>query len=153
MSRQSFVKTVEQLFKENAVDPQVKEYFTQNFFKSTRKSSADLERAEAIKSSILEVVRGADKLMDRNEIGRKIEALMAEGTLRNEKGEIAFNSVTAYANQLVEQGLLEKKEVRERKSKRVKYQAVSQLQSVYTGQIFNFTPGFLDEVELEAASN
>jgi hypothetical protein len=123
MSKQSFTQTVEQLFQANGVEGEVLDYFVKNY-KTARKNSRELERADAIKAAILSVLKEEQKLMDRNEIGQKVDSLVEASFIRNSKGHVSFNSITSFANQLVEQGLVSRQEVRERKAKRVKYQVV-----------------------------
>jgi hypothetical protein len=120
MSRQSFTKTVERLFQENGVAEEVLDYFVKNY-KSARVSARETERAEAIRSAIVQVLQDNTELMDRNQIGQKLDSLVDAAFMRNEKGHIAYNAITSYANQLVAEGVLQRAEVRERKAKRVKY--------------------------------
>ena len=61
--------------------------------------------------------------MDRTEIGNALydAGEFAEEYLVNEKGTVAYNSITAYANQLVNEGCLKKDEIRVGKVKRIVY--------------------------------
>jgi hypothetical protein len=119
MSRKTFVEVVERLFAENSVDALAIEYFGKTYL-TPRTNSKDVERAQAIKAAILNVLVGSGGALDRYEIGDKA-AVELGGLLLNEKGTVAYNSVTAHANQLVESGVLRKQEVKVGKAKRVKY--------------------------------
>lgn len=119
MSRKTFVEVVEKLFAENSVDAVAVEYFAKNFL-TPKTSSKEVERASAIKAAIMNVIVNSNTPLDRYEIGDAAATALGD-TLKNEKGGIAYNSITAHANALVEAGMLHKQEVKVGKAKRVKY--------------------------------
>jgi hypothetical protein len=119
MSRKTFVEVVEKLFAENSVDAVAVEYFSKNFL-TAKTNSKEVERASAIKAAIMNVLVNAGTALDRYEIADK--AILELGdVLKNEKGGLAYNSITAHANALVEAGMLTKQEVKIGKAKRMKY--------------------------------
>jgi hypothetical protein len=61
--------------------------------------------------------------MDRTEIANIIydAGEFPEEYLLNDKGTVAYNSITAYANQMVTAGILSKQEVKNGKFKRMVY--------------------------------
>lgn len=122
MSRKTFVEVVEKLFAENSVDAVAVEYFAKNFL-TAKVSSKEVERASAIKAAILNAVVGSEVALDRYEIAEKAVVELGD-VLKNEKGGLAYNSITAYANALVEAGILSKAEVKVGKAKRMKYRTV-----------------------------
>jgi Fe2+ or Zn2+ uptake regulation protein len=116
MSRQSFIQAVEALFDGSEVSTEAREYFVKNF-KTAKTSAKDVARATQIREAILAALKNRGELMDRYELADKMDAEI----ITNDKGGLAYNSVTAYANQLVEEGLVQRKEVKVGKAKRVKY--------------------------------
>jgi hypothetical protein len=83
------------------------------------------EKATVVKEAILDLLKAYDsQAFDRTEIGNELynAGEFPEEYLLNDKGTIAYNSITAFANQLVAEGQLKKIEVRVGKTKKVKYQ-------------------------------
>lgn len=119
MSRKTFVEVVEKLFAENSVDAVAVEYFAKNFL-TAKTNSKEVERASAIKTAIMNVLVNAGTALDRYEIADKAAAQLGD-LLKNDKGGLAYNSITAHANALVEAGMLAKQEVKIGKAKRMKY--------------------------------
>lgn len=124
MSKAKFIEVVESLFQIHPVDAEVVAYFEKTI-KAKRVNSKDVEKAQTIKKAILELLTKEAKPMDRTQIGNAIydAGEFNEEFLLNEKGEVAYNSITAYANQLVSEGSLKKDEVKSGKVKRVVYSA------------------------------
>jgi len=123
MSKAKFIEVVESLFQIHPVDAEVVEYFNTTV-KAKRVSKKEVEKSETVRNAILACLQeNAGKMLDRVEIGNMLynKAEFTEEFLLNEKGEIAFNSITAYANQLVNEGKLRKEEIRLGKIKKVKY--------------------------------
>jgi hypothetical protein len=119
MSKKTFVEVVERLFAENSVDAVAVEYFAKNFL-TAKPNAKDAERGAAIKAAILNVITRKNATLDRYEIGDAVAAELGDLML-NAKGDVAYNSITAHANALVEAGSLRKQEVKVGKAKRVKY--------------------------------
>ena len=125
MSKVSFISTVESLFATNEVSPEVVEYFNKTV-KAKKVNKKEIEKASVLKTAILDfLTANAGTAFDRNEIGQKLfdNADIDEKFLLNDKDQIAFNSITAFANQLVASGEVTKFEVKIGKAKKVKYQA------------------------------
>lgn len=124
MSKAKFIEVVEGLFQIHPVDAEVVAYFEKTI-KAKRVNSKDVEKAQTIKKAILELLTKEAKPMDRTQIGNAIydAGEFNEEFLLNEKGEVAYNSITAYANQLVSEGSLKKDEVKVGKAKRIVYSA------------------------------
>lgn len=91
--------------------------------KAKKVNKKEQEKATVMKSAILNLLVAEGKQLDRTEIGDKLynAGEFEEEFLLNEKGTIAYNSITAFANQLVAEGKLNKEEVRVGKTKKVKY--------------------------------
>jgi hypothetical protein len=125
MSKAKFVEVVNSLFELHPVDGEAKEYF-EKVIKAKRVNSKDVEKSKVIKEAILKFLREYKGTgFDRVEIGNALYdgGEFPEEFLLNEKGEVAYNSITAYANQLVNDGSISKDEVKVGKTKRVKYVA------------------------------
>jgi hypothetical protein len=125
MSKVSFINAVESLFATNEVSPEVVEYFNKTV-KAKKVNKKEIEKASVLKTAILDfLTANAGTAFDRNEIGQKLfdNADIDEKYLLNDKDQIAFNSITAFANQLVASGEVSKFEVKIGKAKKVKYQA------------------------------
>ena len=124
MSKAKFIAVVESLFQIHPVDADVREYFEKTI-KAKRVNSKDVEKAKTIKTAILNLLQTTQKPMDRTQIGKALydAGEFNEEFLLNEKGEIAYNSITAYANQLVAENVINKDEVKNGKVKRVVYSA------------------------------
>jgi hypothetical protein len=125
MSKATFIQTVESLFATNAVSPEVKLYF-ETTVKAKKINKKEIEKANIVKSAILEfLTANAGTAFDRTEIGDTLHdsGNYDENTFMNDKGTgVAYNSITAFANQLVASGDIVKFEVKVGKSKKVKYQ-------------------------------
>jgi hypothetical protein len=124
MSKAKFIEVVESLFQVHPVDLQAVEYFEKTV-KAKRVNSKDVEKAKVIKDAILRLLATSGRAMDRTEIGNALYdgAEFPEDYLVNDKGTVAYNSITAYANQLVTEGLLQKSEIKAGKVKRIVYVA------------------------------
>ena len=125
MSKATFISTVESLFATNEVSPEVVSYF-ETTVKAKKVNKKEVAKANVLKTAILELLQAnTGTALDRNEIGQKLfdNADIDEQYLLNDKDQIAFNSITAFANQLVASGEINKFEVKVGKAKRVKYQA------------------------------
>jgi hypothetical protein len=125
MSKATFISTVESLFATNEVSPEVVSYF-ETTVKAKKVNKKEVAKANVLKTAILELLQvNTGTALDRNEIGQKLfdNADIDEQYLLNDKDQIAFNSITAFANQLVASGEINKFEVKVGKAKKVKYQA------------------------------
>jgi hypothetical protein len=124
MSKAKFVEVVNSLFQMHPVDAEAVEYFEKTV-KAKRVNVKEVEKAKVVKQAILDLLVKTDKALDRTEIGNALydAGEFAEDYLVNEKGTVAYNSITAYANQLVNEGCLKKDEIRVGKVKRVVYSA------------------------------
>jgi hypothetical protein len=126
MSKSSFISTVENLFSTNAVSQEVRLYF-ETTVKAKKVNKKEVAKANTLKSAILDfLVANAGTAFDRTEIGNALwdNPEIDEKILENSKQDgIAYNSITAFANQLVANGDIVKFEVKVGKSKKVKYQA------------------------------
>jgi hypothetical protein len=127
MSKQVFVDTVESLFVSNpaVVTPEVRLYFDKQF-KVKRVNPKDLAKADAIKAAIVEVVTASSTPVTREDIANAINdaGTLPEEFLQNDKGTgLAFGSITAYANQLVADGAIQKDTVKVGKSRKTVYKA------------------------------
>jgi tetrahydromethanopterin S-methyltransferase subunit A len=122
MSKVKFIEVVEQLFASNAVDSEAVAYFEKTI-KAKRVNAKDVEKANVIKQAIESVLAKSGKAMDRTEIANIIydAGEFPEEYLLNDKGTVAYNSITAYANQMVTAGILSKQEVKNGKFKRMVY--------------------------------
>jgi len=122
MSKVKFIEAVEQLFASNAVDSEAVAYFEKTI-KAKRVNAKDVEKANVIKQAIESVLTRSGKAMDRTEIANIIydAGEFPEEYLLNDKGTVAYNSITAYANQMVTAGILSKQEVKNGKFKRMVY--------------------------------
>ena len=122
MSKVKFIEVVEQLFASNAVDSEAVAYFEKTI-KAKRVNAKDVEKANVIKQAIESVLTRSGKAMDRTEIANIIydAGEFPEEYLLNDKGTVAYNSITAYANQMVTAGILSKQEVKNGKFKRMVY--------------------------------
>ena len=120
-NKQVFIQEVEGFV--GQLSAEAASYFNE-VVKAKKVNKKELEKATVMRGAILaflEANRGTQ--FDRVEIG---DALFDAGEfdeeyLLNEKGTVAYNSITAYANQLVNDGLVVKSEVKVGKSTKVKY--------------------------------
>jgi hypothetical protein len=124
MSKVQFIQSVESLFASNEVSPEVRLYFEQTV-KAKKVNKKEQQRAETVKQAILDyLISNAGMPFDRVQIGDAIHnsGIYAETMLLNDKQTgVAYNSITAYANQLVATGEITKFEQKVGKSKRVFY--------------------------------
>ena len=122
MSKAKFIEVVESLFQVHPVDAEAVAYFEKTV-KAKRVNTKDIEKAKVIKEAIEKILRKSLLAMDRTEIANTLydAAEFPEEYLVNDKGTIAYNSITAYANQLVTAGILSKQEVKNGKFKRIVY--------------------------------
>lgn len=120
-NKQTFISEIEALkskLSENALD-----YF-ETVIKARKVNRKEQEKAQVVKSAILTFLdANGKKWFDRTEIGNALfnDADIPEAFLLNEKDQIAFNSITAFANQLVTDGKILKESVKVGKSEKVKY--------------------------------
>lgn len=122
-NKQQFIQEVEAL--KAQLTAEAAEYF-ETVIKARKVNKKEQEKAQVVRAAILaflEANRGNERMYDRTEIG---DALFDAGEfdeeyLLNDKGTVAYNSITAFANQLVNDGLVQKFEVKVGKSTKVKY--------------------------------
>lgn len=124
-NKQVFISEVEGLVAQ--LSPEAVSYF-ESVVKAKKVNKKELEKASVLRGAILSFLQanaGTDKMFDRVEIGDALynAAEFDEEFLLNEKGTVAYNSITAFANQLVADGLVQKFEVKVGKSTKVKYSA------------------------------
>lgn len=125
MQKQKFIEVVESLFEIHPIDANAREYFDK-YIKAKKVNKKELEKAEIVKEAITQyLTTNSGKWFDRTEIANALYNAgdFKEEYLVNEKGTIAYNSITAFANQLVTSGKIKKQEVKEGKIKKVKYSA------------------------------
>lgn len=102
--------------------PEAEAFF--DSLKAKKVNKKEQEKANVVKTAILEfLTANKGKAFDRTEIGNALynAGEFEESFLVNDKGTIAYNSITAFANQLVVEGLVTKDEVKVGKAKKVKY--------------------------------
>lgn len=120
-NKQQFIQEVETLKGQLSSDALA--YF-ESVIKAKKVNKKEQEKAQVMRQAILDFLKeNAGKMFDRVEIGNALyaKAEFEEEFLLNEKGEIAFNSITAFANQLAGDGLVSKQEVKIGKSTKIKY--------------------------------
>lgn len=120
-NKQTFVKEIEAI--KATLSAEALAYF-EGTVKAKKVNKKEVEKAEVVKAAILSFLQAnAGKMFDRTEIGDVLynAAEFDEEFLLNEKGTIAYNSITAFANQLVTAGAVRKDEVRVGKTNKVKY--------------------------------
>lgn len=123
MSKKIFVETIDKLFQSNAIPTEALQYF-EDVVKARKVNKKEAEKATVVKNAILKFLeKNADKAYDRTEIGNALYDLaeFPEEYIVNEKGTVAYNSITAFANQLVDERQIAKDEVKVGKVKKVKY--------------------------------
>jgi hypothetical protein len=124
MSKVQFIQSVESLFASNEVSQEVRDYFEQTV-KAKKVNKKEVEKAKIVKQAIYDFLKAnSGKVFNRNEIGDALwnNADIDEKHLVNDKGDgVAYNSITAYANQLVTLGLVFKAEQKVGKAKKVVY--------------------------------
>jgi hypothetical protein len=122
-NKQVFINEIEAMV--GQLSAEAANYFN-TVIKARKVNKKEQEKATVVRAAILaflEANRGNEKMYDRVEIG---DALFDAGEfdeefLLNDKGTVAYNSITAFANQLVADGLIQKFEVKVGKSTKVKY--------------------------------
>ena len=127
MSKQSFVQFVENAIAQGNAPTEVVEYFEKTI-KAKKINKKEQEKSETVKSAIVAFLQeNAGQTFDRVEIGDALynRAEFAEEFLLNEKGTVAYNSITAFANQLVNDNQITKSEVKVGKATKVKYGCVA----------------------------
>lgn len=127
MSKQSFIKFMETMIAQGNVPADVIDYFEKNL-KAKKVNKKELEKAQTVKTAIVSFLQeNMGTKFDRTEIGNALynRAEFAEEYLLNEKGTVAYNSITAFANQLVTEGKLTKSEEKEGKVTKVKYTVIA----------------------------
>lgn len=127
MSKQSFIQFVENVIAQGNAPAEVVEYFNKTI-KAKKINKKEQEKAETVKNAIVAFLQeNAGKTFDRTEIGDALynRAEFAEEFLLNEKGTVAYNSITAFGNQLVTEGRITKQEVKVGKATKVKYTVAS----------------------------
>jgi len=104
-NKQTFINEIQGLVSQLSAEAQ--SYF-ENVIKAKKVNKKEVEKSQLVKDAIF-----AQALNDSAEL--------PENYLINEKGTLAVNSITAYANQLVADGLVKKVEVKSGKATKVKY--------------------------------
>lgn len=120
-NKQTFILEVEKMKGNLSADALA---FFENTLKAKKVNKKEVEKANVVKTAILSFLKeNAGKYFDRTEIGDALynAGEFEESYLVNEKGGIAYNSITAFANQLVNEGLVNKDEIKVGKAKKVKY--------------------------------
>lgn len=123
MSKQKFIEAIDKLFQVNEVEADVLEYFNSTV-KVKKINKKEIEKSNIVKEAIYNyLVENKGKYFDRVEIGNELynRAEFSEEYLVNEKGTVAYNSITAFANQLASDGKIQKEEIKIGKVKKVKY--------------------------------
>jgi len=124
MSKQKFIQEIEML--KNQLSQEGQNYFDQ-VIKAKKVNKKEVEKATAMKSAIVQVLASQKgHFLNRVEIMSQIEKLdlVSPEFLYNDKDELSFNSVTAFANQLVQEGKVDKQEVKQGKAKVIKYRLI-----------------------------
>ena len=122
-NKQVFIGEIEAIV--GQLSAEAADYFN-TVVKARKVNKKEQEKATVVRAAILaflEANRGNERMYDRVEIG---DALFDAGEfdeefLLNDKGTVAYNSITAFANQLVTDGKIQKYEVKVGKSTKVKY--------------------------------
>jgi hypothetical protein len=120
-NKQAFINELENL--KGSLSANALDYF-ETVIKSKKVNKKEVEKSTLVKEAILRFLQAnAGKSFDRTEIGEALydEAELPETYLLNEKNQIAFNSITAFANQLVTDGKVNKQEVKVGKATKIKY--------------------------------
>lgn len=125
MSKQKFIEVVESLFEGNTIDAEALEYFNKTV-KAKKVNKKEQEKAIVVKEAIVKFLNtNKGTMFDRTQIADALynAGEFAEEFLLNDKGTVAYNSITAFANQLVTEGKIQKQEIKEGKFKKMKYVA------------------------------
>ena len=119
-NKQNFINAVEAI--KGTLSAEALDYF-ETVIKSKKVNKKEVEKSQAVKDAILAFLQSNKGFFDRTQIAQALNdsAELPEGYLINEKGTLAVNSITAYANQLASDGLIKKEEVKSGKSMKVKY--------------------------------
>jgi hypothetical protein len=120
-NKQIFISEIEKFKSQLSETSQT--YFEQ-VVKAKKVNRKEKEKSEIVKSEILKFLQeNRNKMFSRDEIAKSLfdNVDIDEQYLLNDKGEIAYNSITAFANQLAELGTISKMEVKQGKTKKVKY--------------------------------
>ena len=125
MSKVKFIEVVESLFSMHPVDAEAMAYFEKTV-KAKRVNAKEVEKSKVVKQAIVDFLQARKgERFDRTQITQALYDMgeFPEDYLVNEKGTLAFNSITAYANQLVTEKQLAKEEIRVGKVKKIVYSA------------------------------
>jgi hypothetical protein len=122
-NKQVFIGEIEALV--GQLSTEAAEYFN-TVVKARKVNKKEQQKSSVLRNAILaflEANRGNQKMFDRVEIGDALynAAEFDEEFLLNEKGTVAYNSITAFANQLESDSLIQRFEVKVGKSTKVKY--------------------------------
>jgi hypothetical protein len=120
-NKQTFINELENL--KGSLSANALDYF-ETVIKSKKVNKKEVEKSTVMKDAILKFLQeNAGKSFDRTDIGQALfdDADIEESYLLNEKNQIAFNSITAFANQLVTDGKVTKQEVKVGKATKIKY--------------------------------
>ena len=122
-NKQQFINEVEAI--KGQLSAEAVSYF-ESIIKAKKVNKKEQEKATVLRGAILSFLQanvGNERMFDRVEIGDALynAAEFDEEFLLNDKGTVAYNSITAFANQLVGDGLVVKSEIKVGKSPKVKY--------------------------------
>lgn len=120
-NKQQFINEVEAI--KGQLSAEAVSYF-ESIIKAKKVNKKEQEKATVLRGAILSFLQAnAGAQFDRVEIGDALFAAaeFEEEFLLNDKGTVAYNSITAFANQLVGDGLVVKSEIKVGKSNKVKY--------------------------------
>ena len=120
-NKQQFINEVEAI--KGQLSAEAVSYF-ESIIKAKKVNKKEQEKATVLRGAILSFLQAnAGAQFDRVEIGDALFAAaeFEEEFLLNDKGTVAYNSITAFANQLVGDGLVVKSEIKVGKSPKVKY--------------------------------
>lgn len=120
-NKQQFINEVEAI--KGQLSAEAVSYF-ESIIKAKKVNKKEQEKATVLRGAILSFLQANPGTQyDRVEIGDALFAAaeFEEEFLLNDKGTVAYNSITAFANQLVGDGLVVKSEIKVGKSNKVKY--------------------------------
>ena len=123
MSKKIFVDYVEQMITISNAPQEALDYFEKTI-KAKKVNKKESDKAETVKDAIVSYLQmNTGKQFDRTEIGNALYnmAEFSEEYLLNDKGTVAYNSITSFANQLTTEGFITKAEVKEGKTSKIKY--------------------------------
>lgn len=124
-NKQQFIQEMEAM--KSKLSENARDYF-ETVIKARKVNKKEQEKAVTVKKAILDFLNANDKKWyDRQEIGDSLfnNADIPEEFLLNEKAQIAYNSITAFANQLATDGKIMKETVKVGKAEKVKYSSVN----------------------------